>query len=58
MAGVDAIFSRLRVDGYGHTVLSRPWIDGDQNWSVLFHSICWSVVDAYGLVVCVCDRDR
>jgi hypothetical protein len=50
---IHAIFFRLRIDGYGHTVLSRPWIDGYKNLIVLFHLICWSAADAYGLVVCV-----
>jgi len=51
-------FSRPRIDGYGHTVLSRPWIDGYKSLSVQFHLVCWSIADAYELVVCVCNRGR
>ena len=51
-------FSRLRIDGNGHTVLSRPWIDGYKSLSVQFLLVCWLIADAYELVVCVIEAGR
>ena len=51
-------FSRPRIDGFGNTVLSRPWIDGYESLSVQFHLVCRSIADAYELIVCVGNRGR